>query len=868
MTDEAGLLARRQLLDLVEVAGGAVELLEERKNFYGNTVFTISMDTSGLVRGPNGITVRPRERFKVIVPNGFPFEPPSVVAVHNRWAKTPHVQWGSSLCLYASSSVEWNPSDGIRGLISRLSTWVEHAAAGTLDPDGQPLHPPAVYTSADAGIVLVHPDLGDRVPWASDGAGSEIRTLIAWCAADTRQRRVDVLEWVDLATATERADAGDAEVFVRGHPVVAVPVVLTPDEFGFEYPADVKALSQGLSESGYDRDSLLLDLAAATVLNRKLRVKQKAENPGAAGVSWDESELEDGPLLTAVLVGTPSRRVEGETRLAHLAAWKLDGLSSMITDLFARVRDLAVADLEGEVRDLAFSWFDSAKIAWMQVMETRPEVTRRRDQGTPLSWLAGKRALVLGAGALGAPVAEMCVRAGVRELTVADRSLVTPGILVRQPYTDADIGQWKASALSERLSSIRPDVTVTPSVGNVRTTFFAPGRDLSAFDLIIDATADASVRSAIEKARREATIRPPLITMVIGHDARRGLVTTNLTSATGAGADTFRKVALLASSRAQEWTDVGDDLFPTSPRTQLFFPEPGCSAPTFVGSAAQTTALAGAMLSEALTVLSRRSSTGSTADTPVSSASAVRLGSASSLGTSRAEWPADVVQVDGSNSYEVRISAEALAEARAESRRGARTRGPEIETGGMLLGAFDDATGIVYVDKVAGPPPDSYLAEMYFQHGVEGVQERVDTELERTGRATGFVGFWHTHPAGPARPSPTDEHGMASVVGPDGTTRRALMMILGGSERRWAGWLEGAAGEHPDLYLRVVPRSAGPVVAGHPGYVGGTDLQRLPAGTYFRGGYSPRIRVAAGGRATHVPAGRSRVRWLWRWQRS
>src|SRR5260370_15990397 len=170
----------------------------------------------------------------------------------------------------------------------------------------------------------------------------------------------------------------------------------------------------------------------------------------------------------------------------------------------------------------------------MRVMETRPEVTRRRDQDTPSSWLAGRRVLVLGSGALGAPVSEFCVRASVKELTVADYAVVNPGILVRQPYTDADIGLGKACALANRLSAIREDVGVTPTLGDVRSGCFAPDRDLSAYDLVIDATADASVRSATALARKDAAGRPPLITIAIAHTAEPGLVTTNLPAATSA----------------------------------------------------------------------------------------------------------------------------------------------------------------------------------------------------------------------------------------------------------------------------------------------------------------------------------------------
>jgi len=524
-------LARRQLLDLVEVAGGAVEMLKKWTVAQGGTVFVISLDTSGLDHAPTGIRVRDRERFKILVTDDFPFTPPSAWSAHNRWARTPHVQWGSSLCLYAATSVEWNPSEGMRGFIGRLSKWIENAAAGTLDPDGQPLHPPAVYTSSHAGRLLIHPDLGELVPWAADGSGNDVATLVAWCSVNNRRKRVDVLEWIDIDTAVGRAENETDEVFRNGGPVIAIPVILTPDEFGFEYPRDVKSLSAGLTESGYDRDALLDDLAVSTYVNRRLRARQVEQDAEAAGDTWDETTDAGAPLFTAVLVGTPSRRVEGNKRLAHLAAWKLDALSARVTDLFTQIRDLqaseAKAELQGEVRDLAFDLFDTSSIAWMRVMETRPEVTRRRDQDTPASWLVGRRVLVLGSGALGAPVSEFCVRAGVKELTVADHAVVNPGILVRQPYTNGEIGLGKARALATRLSKIRPDLGVTPSPGNVRSDFFASDQDLSAYDLVIDATADASVRSSIELARRKATVRPPLSTIVIGHHADRGLVTTN-----------------------------------------------------------------------------------------------------------------------------------------------------------------------------------------------------------------------------------------------------------------------------------------------------------------------------------------------------
>jgi hypothetical protein len=48
----------------------------------------------------------------------------------------------------------------------------------------------------------------------------------------------------------------------------------------------------------------------------------------------------------------------------------------------------------------------------MRVLEDRPEITGRRDEGLPSNWLAGKRVLVLGCGALGA--GRRSLRAGWR----------------------------------------------------------------------------------------------------------------------------------------------------------------------------------------------------------------------------------------------------------------------------------------------------------------------------------------------------------------------------------------------------------------------------------------------------------------------
>ena len=859
-------LARQQMVDLVSLSDGAIELVDDRSTTTKPPSFVISLDTSGLMKGPDGILVRSREQFEIVVGSKFPFAPPTVRSVHRRWSGTPHVQWGRQLCLYVAPNVEWNPADGLQGFLERLTQWLESAAAGTLDPDGQPLHPPVAYPAGGGGTVLVHPDLGTRVPWKSDGEGAKSETFFAWC--EVRDHRIDVLEWLDQKTAATRVFDLEADVFRGGHPHLIVPVALIAGQLGFEYPRSVAALSEGLSTHRYIQLQLLWDLATSSLMNRELRRRQKDLDPNAAGESWDPDTDDSSPLVTAMLIGTPSRRLGGGARLAHLAAWRLDSMSADIAELYGSVRSNDDSDLPDRVEKLAQSWFGSAKVGWMSIFENRPEVTQRRDHSAPTSWLHGQRVLVLGGGALGGPVSEFCVRSGVRSLTIADNSVVGPGVLVRQLFTDADIGKGKAQALADRLSRIRPNLEVLPLVEDVRTSKHIT-EDRDQYDLIIDATADASVRSAIEHAWKGRAVRPPLITMVIGHEASRGLVTTSLGTATGAGTDAFRKVALLRNSDTPGWDDIADDLFPRQTRTELFFPEPGCSAPTFVGSVAQTAALAGMLLDEATRAISSASEAdGRSATSATLFASAVRLGSASTsnLGTTRKSWLPDLVIGDVSPAFEVRLSAAASNEIYAEVRRGSRLRGPLIETGGMLLGTFDDATGVVHVDKAVGPPPDSYLSRHYFQHGIEGAQTRIEQELDSSDGNSGFLGYWHTHPCGPAAPSQTDKQGMASVVGPDGKRQRALMMIVGGSPDRWNAWVDGRPGMAPDLFARVVPRSAGASTV-EQAKTAWLDLQKIPAGNYFRGGFSrtdvTSIR-ADGQQAKQFSENRDRQSRLWR----
>jgi integrative and conjugative element protein (TIGR02256 family) len=825
-------LALDQLQALADGEGGLEVLRVDYRRADRRLGILLSIPLDGQEPGP-GIPLRQRETFLLIVREDFPFAPPTVQVRHRRWAGTPHVQWGYQLCLYAAPSTEWAPSDGMRGLIERLLLWLERAAAGTLSADGVPLHPPVAYSSATAGSLVVRADLGDRVPWRSPSADRPA-LLIALCTQDSRDtERLDVIDWMDAADYRNRALAGRPPTGPNGrHLVAAVAVVLTGD-IGFEFPHKGADLLSGLEEQGLPRDGLLA-LMAAVAYGNILVAKRRGVSAPAEGQEWPHGP---GGVPQLVIVGTPSREVVPGERVAHLVAWRIEGLTGKLTGRLGKL--LSTPHKANEVRDrlqqLGLDWLDADPVRWARVFEDRPETTRRRDAASAATWVRGKRVLVLGCGALGAPVAEAVVRAGAGEVTVIDNGVVTPGILVRQPYTDRDIGRPKALVLAERLGLIHPGCRLSGSnqdaVGYVSR--LGGGVD-DRFDLIIDATADAAVRSALE--RRRATIPgrwPALLTLLVGHRARRGVIAVSRAGASGGGDDVLRRFGIAARvTHAASLADVATDLYPPTARTDVFLPEPGCSAPTFTGSHVEATALAAALLSAGLDALSGRLPGAPSLPMAVA---AIRLeptddDAGGATGTTWVGWPADCVEPTVDGTFQVRISQAALGTIRAEVRRGARLRGPDVETGGMLLGQIDEAAGVVYVDVATPPTPDSLCSAVHFRHGVDGSQDLVEHHTRTTGTITSLVGMWHTHPGGPTRPSPTDEAGMANLVTPAlGGPPRCLMLIVGGHGPAWARWRDGA--DHtppPQLYLRVVARAE----ASRPP----PPQPPMPPGEYFRAG--------------------------------
>src|SRR3546814_6912099 len=142
------------------------------------------------------------------------------------------------------------------------------------------------------------------------------------------------------------------------------------------------------------------------------------------------------------------RKAAGEEQKQHLTVWELTA------DALGALRDLALSHGDNEEALTAVAkWMVEATVRWCTVLENRPEIVIRRDIESHTSQLLDKRVLLFGCGAMGSAIAECALREGARSLAVVDNGIVKPGHLVRQRYSDADIGRAKANARSEEHTS-------------------------------------------------------------------------------------------------------------------------------------------------------------------------------------------------------------------------------------------------------------------------------------------------------------------------------------------------------------------------------------------------------------------------------
>lgn len=722
--------ALAQLRHLEIVSEGRFELVEFETFGDGDYLsIEVSLSTSH-IKTTEGIQLRARERFFVCLARDFPLSHPCVLVDHDRFAGLPHVQKRKQICLYRSVATEWNPSAGIYRVIERIEQWLTRAASGTLVPTVGPVHPPIAYRSRkakDALIIREQAPVANGAPWIG-------LTRLSEKAND----RVDLVGWVEAENTNqiELAEFAGAAVLLS----TAMP---------FEYPGSFGGLLDCLETSGITSEQLFEVISLAASFNK-------------------------GNAPTYVIIGTPMRRSATEM-VQHLEAWFIDQGTT-----FALNRDLKDERTE---RSKLVTMLREKSLSWCSVIDARPEVSIRRDSGSPMNWFIGKSICVLGAGSVGATVSECIARAGASKLVVFDHGLVTPGLLVRQPYSKADEGAAKCHMLKTRLERCCPGLKVEAYAEDILRADLEYKNRLKDCALVVDTTGNNAILAKLEIDKRAGKLSTlPMVSLGLSHDASAGMLVLARATYSGGLLDASRKTKLaLANSVGRE--SVLEIFWPESDADRLFEPEPGCSEPTYRGSYADVLSLTGSMAKMLAIDLSRDKEA-------FASSHLIFQPECLDRGMQDLRYSFDIdsdLRIVAAG-YEVRIAPAAKRSMAYWMKRSSRLSGPNVETGGALFGEFDHAARIIWVTEVSGPPPDSTASEHRFVCGKEGLHAENEEKSKRYRGSVFFIGLWHSHPDGPALPSQTDFTGMLELLYESDKYRtEALMLIVGREENYCCG---------------------------------------------------------------------------------
>jgi integrative and conjugative element protein (TIGR02256 family) len=622
------------------------------------------------------------------------------------------------------------------GFAERLDWWLSQAAKSEFDAPGEALHPPAAYMPKSTPWHFVIPRVD--TPSVKDSHWFGLARL-----NHLDDERAEIVGWSELEEPTTE-------------PVAAALLLSQP--MPFEFPQTV--------------DGLFQELKARSVSTRLLLAVLKV-----AAIHRDK----DQPLF--LVVGTPMRGLVGQEMRQHLTVWKIAAPIALALDLALGTfsRDEGKRTLGQAAESVFLEWAQTASVEWCYVMEDRPEVTHRRDSGSPLHSLAGRNVAVLGCGALGSYVSLLLAQTGVGRLFLLDSGRVRPGLLVRQFYGQQDIGLMKASCLAKRLKGISPNVDIQSDITDVGAKCDADPSWAKDVDLIIDCTASRAAHIQLELWRRQLAAVPPLVSMIISGTATKGIVVTARKQFTGGPQDLFYRTRL-AVCRDRNLSHFADEFYPEQ-HPELFQPEPGCSDPTFVGSSADCCGLAAMMLNVAAKEL-RGEESGASAvllTASVGAQSGVRS-------EARFAWTGDISVEESIAGYEVRISSAAWKDIDATIASGIRRNGPSAETGGLLFGRRDDSLRMIWVTEATSPPPDSVEHADMFICGVIGNAEQYSDRSKTSRKGISFVGMWHTHPDSLPIPSATDTRAMARLMTEDRNAPiRSLLLIVGVGRQRSIG---------------------------------------------------------------------------------
>ena len=604
-----------------------------------------------------------------------------------------------SLCLYDQPRHEvefsWTPAN----LISKIVWWLEGTAHGVLHEDDQPLEPLLFGSFSD----LIVP---------RDFLGHSSSIIPHWATAE-RIRRPDGTYSLEIAKATDivAEDVPD-KCFVlvaTSKPTTHGLVRHTPNTLAefhdLLHPAGINIIGEMMRRfsrwpSQFKREELEKLLQGKLLIILRLR-KRRMDRGVVETVELRAFESKDSLELVGESIGIRWDGVRSSGRAR----------SSDSARKGARVGLNLLNVREAFSRDLA------AQANGFDVVGTTPDIA------------------AIGVGALGSQVVTNLVRSGYGRWALVDEDALQPHNLGRHALGAESVGQYKSQALSTYLGTmIGEDDAFRPVVANILDPYDESGELASCLknaDLVLDMAASVPVSRRLARD--------------VDSDARRVSLFLNPSgnALTLLAEDTDRSIPL-DSLEMQFYRHIIADsslsdllAHPDNARTGLTCRDVSAKIPQdFIAIHAGAASRSVHLLDDAEEAIVR---TWMLND---------QLNYRLVLDIDPA--PVQRIQADG---WEIILDSELvkkLSDFRME-------RLPN-ETGGVLLGSHDNGRQLIYIADALPSPPDSQERTTSYIRGVQGLEDRVRSISRVTGNMLGYVGEWHSHPAGSsATPSNRDK---------------------------------------------------------------------------------------------------------------
>jgi len=624
----------------------------------------------------------------------------------------------ASFCLHRGSLDTWFAEHTLEDLVQRVRFWLRDAARNRLIPHGDAFEPThfidqfgqlifepdlfreiissANIASTNGGSRLIAYELLDQDAKAAVAVDGYAARAVAVPSDEDAIKHLQVAELLnELASKEEYKKLFKKRLF--GLLVWAPPASISSSYFG-ELPSSLEELfSWGDDLSLPIREAMTSYLSGGYQLLGGVPVTVAIRRPKP--LIGSSSNLE---LLTFLVLATGDH-------------WPKDGN----WDLAAEVN---VADHRTPLTQ-----------SFARSLSSHPEDY----QMAPL--------ILLGCGSLGSRIATHLARSGQTAMTLVDHAKLSPHHMVRHTLGGRYIGRAKAEALRDELKEFFPEDTLDQLTAIEGSAFDLVKGDkvpqLQAHRYLLDATASSQVLNLLI----EEPLPPGLkvVRAEIGHHGRLGIMSIEGDQRNPRLDDlqaslfhtAFEDTAVarwLISVETSRSGSVGSGL----EDVQIGL---SCSSATMRLSD-ENVALHGAVMS----LRARDVVWGATAKSNSAGLFLTVLEENGSVRTiQKSVPPVHICAARNDPQWQVRFSASVVQHMQTALR-----RAKPSETGGLLIGMVHNKRRIVYVTGLLDAPRDSEGSPVAFKRGIQDLPEAIKNIEKCTGGLLGYVGEWHTHPAG------------------------------------------------------------------------------------------------------------------------